>query len=161
MRHGIELVAPELYPDGLLMGRGEKVQYTAPSGELARALNLGGADVAAAQQRVLQILRRHLRTHVYLKGAALKGLDRHGALEEALGCQYDCTSALPQLQERAQPALLKLSRGCIGLDKDVVPACEDDGPLLHKRINICCKCICRSLVRSQYHEGPSGPQPQC
>ena len=53
MSHGIYFVSPELYSDGLLVRRGEKVQYSASSGELPRSFNLGGARISAADQRVL------------------------------------------------------------------------------------------------------------
>ena len=120
MSHGIYFVSPELYSDGLLVRRGEKVQYSASSGELPRSFNLGGARISAADQRVLKVLWRHLRLHIDIKGCPLKRRRGHSPLKKSLRCEDSHARALLQLSQSAQAALFKLPGCRVSLDEYVI-----------------------------------------
>ena len=91
--HGVDFVAPELAADGVLVGRGEKVEDAAAARKLARALDLTGPLIAAEKERLFDLLGwagravlnddrclgQLLRLHRALQKPR-HGADRHGTL---------------------------------------------------------------------------------
>ena len=133
--HGVDVVAPELDAHRLAVGGGEEVEDAAAPRELARALDLGAAPVAAAQQRVLHVLGRDALPVRDREGGLQQGLRRQGALHQARD-RGDGQRALPlrQTVERGEALLLALARGGLGGVEHIVAHAEDrDLPAGHGR----------------------------
>ena len=142
------------------MGGGEEVEYAAAARELARALDLDGAGIAAAQERVLRVRGVEAGLHVDAEGRAAEGLRRHGALKDALGGHYRDARAAHEVAERAEAALLRLARDGVRGDEDVFAPGEHHGPLAREGRDVHGQGVRRGLVRREQHDGRAGPELQ-
>ncbi len=77
--HGVQLVAEELRPDGLIGGGGEDVQNAAPEGKLAAALHHAAPAVARGGEPPEQLLHGVFLPHAQGKRRPQKHIPGHGS----------------------------------------------------------------------------------
>ena len=109
--HGVNVVAPELDAHGAVLRRGKEIENAAAAAELAGALHLLRAHIAAAQKRVLRVLRRETAAVLDREGDILQHLLRDCALQESRDRRHQHGTFLRGEQiQCAETALLGLAR---------------------------------------------------
>ena len=66
--------------------------------------------------------------------------------------------AVYELIQRAETALLGLTRDGVGGDEDIFAPGEHNGPLAREGGDINGESVCRRLVRREQHDGRAGPE---
>ena len=154
--HGVHVVAPEFYSHGLLVGWGEKVQYAAPAGKLARALHLLGAGIAAAHQRVLGVLNGNGPAGLDDGAGLQKGLGRQGALQKSRrGDNHRVRFASCQRVQGLQPLLFSLPGGSLRRIEGKIPACQNGHGLMKHGAKISCHALRGGFVGAYDHQRPA------
>ena len=107
--HGVQLVPPELRPDGGGHAGGVHVQNTAPQGKLARPLHLVTADVAGGGEGLGEPVQVGLPPRLQHRAGGVQHLGRQGALLEGLHRGHQ-TGELPPAEppQQVQPPVLPL-----------------------------------------------------
>ena len=105
--HGIQLIAEELRPDGLVVCRGENVQDAASEGELSRPFHHAAAAVARGHQPGGQIVHGIFLANLQPEGSFLQDCRRHGAKAHRLPAHnLNGGAPLTQIIELTKPLLL-------------------------------------------------------
>ena len=108
--HGVQLVPPELRPDGGGHGGGKYVQDAPPQGKLARPLHLVTADVAGGGEGLSELVQVGLLPRLQHGAGRVQHLGGQGALLESLHRGHQ-TGELPvaELPQQGQPSVLPLA----------------------------------------------------
>ena len=128
-----------------------------PKLQLMRALDLLGARVAAAQQRVLRVLGGAGRLRVDDKGGARERFRRERTLQQARDRGRAHGNA-PRLQgvERLDPALLRLAGHGLGRDEAEIAQAEHGAGLAQHRGQIPPHALGGGVVRADHEQRPAG-----
>ena len=152
--HGVDLVPEELHPDGLGVGRGEKVQDAPPQGELAHALHLLAAGVARGGQGAGQLPQVVPLSHPQNLGRLGQQGFGNGALENGLH-RTDQQGALPRRQgpQGGQPPVLVLPGHHRGVVEGELPGRECAHLLPRQGGQIPGHALGLPLVGAHHHHG--------
>ena len=158
--HGVDLVAEELEPHRLGVGRGEEVQNSAPQGELAHALHLLAAGVARRSEGGGQLLQRAPVPGA--EGPAGFGQERrgNGALEEGLHRRHS-EGALSRQEggEGREPPVLVLPGDHRRVVEGKLPGKQALHPLPGEGGEVPGQAFGLPLVGTQEYHAPSGLLP--
>ena len=131
-----------------MLGRGEEVQNAAAAGELARALDLLGALIAAAQQGRLDLLHRIAAAAVDHESGLFQRLGRHRALQQARDRRRGQPhAAASQPVQRGEALLLTLARDGLGRKKGIVAHAERFDLLAEHGAQVVGKILGRGVIR--------------
>ena len=122
--HGVDLVAPELGPDGPLGSGGIYVQNAAPAGKLAGPLHHLASAVAAAKQRRLQGLGPGALPHPHGEGGTLQALGGQRPLQQPRHSDHCGVGPLQEGVQSGEPPLLVLTGYRLRVVEYHVPARE-------------------------------------
>ena len=155
--HGVQLVAPELGPDGIVAGRGVDVQDTAPDGELAHALHQGGAGVARRREPLGQVVETVGRAGFQPDGGGEQDGPWHGPQAQSVqGCHQQGRFALGQVVELPQALLLPAPGDHGGVVEGQLPGGEDGGRLAQERGQLPLEPLGGHVVLADHQDGPLG-----
>jgi hypothetical protein len=152
--HGVDFVPEELHPDGLGVGRGEKVQDAPPQGELAHALHLLAAGVARGGQGAGQLPQVVPLSHPQNLGRLGQQGFGNGALENGLHRTHQ-QGALPRRQrpQGGQPPVLVLPGHHRGVVEGELPGRECAHRLPRQGGQIPGHALGLPLVGAHHHHG--------
>ena len=144
-----------------MVRRGEKVQNAAAVGKLPRALHLVGAGIAAAQQRVLNVLNGIAAAALDGEGRPAQGIGGHRALHEAGdGSRDHRGSVLGEGVQYGDAPLLGLAGGRLGGIKGEIPHPQAQRRLAQHGAQVVGEVLRRGVVRADDKEGQAAPLPQ-
>ena len=140
-----------------MLRRGEKVQYSPAPRELACALDLLRARIAAAQQRRLHVLYWIGAARVYLKCRAAQRLRRDRALKQPrYRRDCDCAPSLGEREQRGEPLLLRLTRGGLGRIECEIAHTEACDLLAQHGAQVVCEILRRRVIRTEHKQRRAG-----
>ncbi len=152
--HGIQLVAEEFRPDGLVVCRRENIQNAAPEGELAGAFHHAAAAVARGHQPGGQVVHGILPADLQPEGSRLQYGGRHGAKAQGFPAHdLDRRAAFRQVIELAQPFLLPGAGHHGGVVQGQIPAGEDGRVFFQKALQFLLEPPGGHVVLAQKHHG--------
>ena len=160
MPHRIDGVAPELDAHRLIFEGGKKVQDAAAHGELTRALDLVGAAVAAADERVGDVLHGDLAAVGDRKGRAAQHLRRERALHQAADRGRDDRRAALHRPQGGEALLLHLAGDGLALVKGELAQPERDGLLAAHGRKVARHVLRRRVVGADHDERALEPAAQ-
>ena len=155
--HGVDLVAEELHPHGLGLGRGKEVQDAAPQGELASALHLLAPGVARGGEGLGQLVEVVALPHAQHPGGPLQQGLGQGALEDGLRRAHQ-QGALPRRQgpEDGEPPVLVLPGHHGGVVEGELPGGQGAHLLPRQGGQIPGHPLGLPLVGAHHHHRPAG-----
>ena len=152
MAHRIHRVAPEFDADGLALEGGEEVEDAAAHGELARSLHLLAAAVAAAHERVDEVLLRAVLAVADREGRLAQRLRRDRALDQAADRHGRDRRAAQQRPERAEALLLRLAGDGFALAEGEVAQPQRHGLLAEHGRKVARHVLRRRVVGTDHDE---------
>ena len=153
--HGIQFVSKEFRTDGLIGGRGEDIDDSAPDGELSAALYHAAAAIACRGELADQVLQGVFLPHLQGKGRAHQHRGRHGTKAEGFpGQNLKGRSALGQVIELPQPFLFPGTGYHGSVVKGQLPAGENGGRFSQKALQFLLHSPGGHVVLAQDNHGP-------
>ena len=153
---GVDLVAPEFQSGGLGIVRREDVQDAAAARELAAAVHLHGALIAASQQRGLRLLHGDLLAGPQCDGAAAQLLRRDGVLQRGVRAgDGHVVGVRRHGREHLQPLALVFVRGALRVAQGKVAVGVEERAQAHG-LEIAAQALGFRFVARE-HERPALP----
>ena len=156
--HGVQFIAPELGPDGLIVGGRVDVQNTAADGKLSHTLDQGGAGIAGIRQFSGKILQFVGRAALQGNGGGKQHLLRHSPQTQGVqGRHQQLRLADGQIVQLPQPLLLPAAGDYGGIVEGELPGGQHSGGFAQKGSQLLCHPLGSHVVLTDHQSRAARP----